>query len=76
MLGLWSTLFQYKAMQHKLSEGTQIIHSHGCHWVVAHKEVSFSDVVKVYDSLYDEVDDVVKNSKLLLTCSYFLTALL
>ena len=41
------------------SEGIQIIHSHGCHWVVAHKEASFSDVVKVYDLLYD-VDDVVK----------------
>ena len=58
--GLQSTLFQYKALQHKLSEGIQIIHSHGCHCVVAHKEASSSDVVKVYDSLYDKVDDVVK----------------
>lgn len=58
--GLQSMLFQYKALQHKLSEGVQIIHSHGCHWIVAHKEASSSDVVKVCDSLYDEVDDVVK----------------
>ena len=57
---LQSTLFQYKPLQHKLPEGMQIIHSHGCHWVLAHKEASSSDVVKVYDSVYDEVDDVVK----------------
>ena len=38
----------------------QIIHSHGCHWVVVHKEDCSSDVVKVYDSLYSKVDDVVK----------------
>ena len=58
--GLQSTLFQYKPLQDKLPEGIQIIHCHGCHWVVAHKVASSSDVVKVYDSLYDEVDDVVK----------------
>ena len=60
VVGLQSTLFQYKPLQDKLPEDIQIIHSHGCHWVVAHKVASSSDIVKVYDSLYDEVDDVVK----------------
>ena len=58
--GLQSTLFQYRPLQNKFPEGIQIIHSHGCHWVVAHKRSCSSDVVKAYDSLYDEVDNVVR----------------
>ena len=59
--GLQSTLFQYKSLN-KFTDGVQIIHSHGCHWVVSlpHKESCSRDVVKVYDSLCDEVDNVVK----------------
>jgi len=48
--GLQSTLFQYK-------KNFQIIHCHGCHWVVAHKEDYSSNVI---DSLFDEVDDIIK----------------
>ena len=51
--GLQSTLFQYKPLQNKFLEGIQIIHSHGCPWVVAQKESCSSSIVKVYDSLYD-----------------------
>ena len=58
--GLQFTLFQYKPLTNKFPDGVQIIHSHGCLWVVAHKESCFSNVVKVYDSLYDKVDHVVK----------------
>ena len=58
--GLQSTWFQYKLLQDKLPEGIQIIHSHGCHWVVVHKVASSSDIVKVCNSLYGEVNDVVK----------------
>jgi len=53
---------QYKPLQRKFSNSIQIIHSHGGHWVVAHKEASSSNVVKIYDSLYDEVDNVDKEA--------------
>jgi len=49
-------------LQRKFPKGIQIIHSHGCHWVVAHKEAISSDVVEIYDSLYDEVDNVAKET--------------
>ena len=58
--GLQSTLLQYKPLIKKWDEGLQIIHCHGCHWVVAHKEAVCTDIVKVYDTLYDGADDVIK----------------
>ena len=57
--GLQSTLLQYKPLIKKWAEGLQIIHCHGCHWVVAHKETASTDIVKVYDTLYDVADDVM-----------------
>ena len=43
-----------------MDTGVQIIHCHGYHWVTAHKYASNTDVVQIYDSLYDTADDVVK----------------
>lgn len=44
----------------KLDTGIQIIHCHGCHWVTAHKYAPSVDVVRIYDSLYNTADDIVK----------------
>ena len=44
----------------KWDEGLQIIHCHRCHWVVAHKEAVSTDIVKVYNTFYDDADDVIK----------------
>ena len=44
----------------KWDEGLQIIHCHRCHWVVAHKEAVSTDIEKVYDTFYDNADDVIK----------------
>ena len=60
MTGLQFTLLQYKPLIKKWDEGLQIIHCHGCHWVVEHKEAVCTDIVKVYDTLYDDADDVIK----------------
>lgn len=60
MTGLQSTLLQYKPLIKKWAEGLQIIHCHGCHWVVAHKETASTDIVKIYDKLYDAADDIIK----------------
>ena len=58
--GLQSTLLQYKPLIKKWDEDLQIIHCHGCHWVAAHKEAVCTDIVKVYNTLYDDADDVIK----------------
>ena len=58
--GLQSTLLQYKPLIKKWDEGLQIIHCHRCLWVVAHKEAVCTDIVKVYNTLYDDADDVIK----------------
>ena len=60
MPGLQSTLQQYKEVTVKQDTGVQIIHCHGYHWVTAHKYASSVDVIRIYDSLYDAADDIVK----------------
>ena len=55
--------FQSTLSQEKKGKGTfhvdkvQIIHSHGNHWIVAATVETTSYDVKVYDSVYDVVDD-------------------
>ena len=44
----------------KWDESLQIIHCHRCHWVVAHKEAFSTDIMKVYDTLCNDADDVIK----------------
>ena len=44
----------------KQDTGVQIIHCHGYHWVTAHKYASSVDVIRIYDSLYNAADDIVK----------------
>ena len=56
--GFVSTLLQYKPLPTKLTEGIQIIYCRACHWVVACKENSSSDVT-VFDSSFDSADDVM-----------------
>ena len=58
--GLQSTLKQYKELVVKVDTGIQIIHCHGYHWVTAHKYAPSVDVVRIYDSLYNTADDIVK----------------
>ena len=72
MTGLQSTLLQskkdYPAL--KNSNGVQIVHSRGHHWIVASR--ASSGVVKVYNSVYDTVDKETANVILNLsggTCS-------
>ena len=57
--GLTSTLLQYKSSPTKLAMGLQIIHCRSSHWVTAYKEDS-SREVKVYDSSFDSIDDIVE----------------
>ena len=57
--GLTSTLLQYKSLPTKLAIGLQMIHCRSSHWVTAYKEDSSSEV-KVYDSLFDSVDDITE----------------
>ena len=61
MAGLQSTLLQskkdYPALKDKNS--VQIIHSRGDHWIFA--SIAPSGVVKVYDSVYDTVDEETTN---------------
>ena len=59
MTGLQSTLLQYKPLIKKFAEGLQIIHCHGYHYVVAHKETASTDIVKVYNTLSDAADDTI-----------------
>ena len=55
--------FQSTLLQEKKGKGTfhvdkvQIIHSHGNHWIVATTIEAISYDVKVYDSVFDDVDD-------------------
>ena len=57
--GLTSTLLQYKSLPTKLAMGLQMIHCRSSHWVTAYKEDSSSEV-KVYNSLFDSVDDITE----------------
>ena len=54
--GLTSTLLQYKSLPTKLAMG---FHCHSSHWVTAYKEDSSSEV-KVYDSSFDSVEDIIE----------------
>ena len=36
--GLQSTLFQYKMLPERMTDGLQVIHCNGCHWVTAYRE--------------------------------------
>ena len=56
--GLQSTLLQYKPLLKKWTDGLQVIHCRGRHWVVTYKETASTDTVKVYDSSNDIADDV------------------
>ena len=71
--GLQSTLLQSEKDYHALknNNSVQIVHSHGDHWIVASR--ASSDVVKVYDSVYDTMDKETANVILNLsggTCSF------
>ena len=54
--GLQCTLLQNKMPRKKIEAGVQIIHDRGNHWIVASTINSASNVVKVYDSIYTNVD--------------------
>ena len=62
--GLQSTLLQYNPFMKKWDEGLLIIHCHSCHWVVTHKEAVSTDIVKVYNTFYDDADHVIKTELL------------
>lgn len=56
--GFQSTLVQEKKRKGTFEQGkVQIIHSHRNHWIVAAKIEATSCDVKVYDSVFDIVDD-------------------
>ena len=56
--GLQSTLYQSKTRDIPTqNQCVQIIHSGGNHWIVASNSLSVGGVVKVYDSVYDHVDE-------------------
>jgi len=56
--GFVSTILQYKPQPIKLTKGMQIIYCRACHWVVAGKQNSSSDLT-VYASSFDSADDIV-----------------
>ena len=56
--GFQSTLLQEKKKKSNFEQDrVQIIHSQGNHWIVATSLNTTSCVVKVYDSVFDNVDD-------------------
>ena len=57
--GITSTLLHYKFLPTKLAVGLQMIHRRSSHWVTAYKEDS-SSKVKVYNSLFDSVNDIIE----------------
>ena len=65
--GLQSTLLQSKIHHAILTskEHLQIIHSRGNHWIVASRIQAEDSVVRVYDSIYNTIDEgtqqVIKN---------------
>ena len=59
--GFQSTLLQNKRSSSALElNKIQIIHSHGDHWIVATSVEYDQHLVKVFDSIYDSVDDGTK----------------
>ncbi len=58
--GLVSTLYQMKVPAKKIKQGVQIIHDRGNHWILA-SSVCHTDVVKIYDSIYSNVDGKTKD---------------
>ena len=54
--GLQCTLLQNKILRKQIEAGVQIIHDRGNHWIVASTINSASNVVKVYDSIYTNID--------------------
>ena len=61
--GLRSTLFQYKMLPERMTNGLQVIHCNGCHWVTAHKEDPSTRTVRIFDFVYESVENLGDISK-------------
>ena len=58
MKGFQSTLLQDKKKKSNFEQDkVQIVHSHGNHWIVATSINASPGCVRVYDSVFDIVDD-------------------
>ena len=55
---LQSTLFQYKSLSEKMTYGLQVIHCSGCYWVTVYKEDQSTDIVRIFDSVYESVENL------------------
>ena len=58
--GLGCTLFQKKAPAEKIKNGIHIIHDRGNHWIVASTISCTRNTVKIYDSIYNSVEEETK----------------
>ena len=57
--GLQSILLQFKALEKRCSNGIQIVHCPNNHWITIFKENSSTNVISVYDSVFDSPNTVV-----------------
>ena len=56
---LQSTLLQFKALDKKFLSGIQIVHCPNDHWVTLFKEHPSTNVIKVFDSVFDSPNTAV-----------------
>ena len=56
---LHSTLLQFKALDKKFSSGIQIVHCPNDHWITIFKENPSTNVIKVFDSVFDSPNTAV-----------------
>ena len=53
--GLQSTL------KERLSSRIQVVHCHGNHWITGYKQDVGNDVMYIYDSVYNSIDNASRN---------------
>jgi len=57
--GLQSSLLQFNALEKRCSSGIQIVHCPNNHWITIFKKNSSTNVISVYDAVFDSPNTVV-----------------